>query len=176
MGNTNLLEKTVAFREVRIYLSSGNAESDKDFAIHVHQPFICFMDSVMRGRFKEYSGDEVKGVNLVNLRLFTPQKMQELEKRAARAGGSIQLDDWKFMLNSLELESEIDPNEFSGVRTEKVDKAIEIFLRYAEKSELPQMKTLVSHTVESRNIELIKKSMEKADKRWKKFQEKYCGT
>ena len=120
----------------------------------------------MRGRFKEYSGDEVKGINLVNLMLYTPTKVKDMELRSE---GNLRFDEWIPMLNTLELESEIYPNLFSGNRVEKVQKAIDIFIHHASKSELPQMNKLVTHLRESIGKQSIEKAIEKGDHFLEKF-------
>jgi hypothetical protein len=63
----------MAIREVRIYF--GGLKRQEELALN-HQlllPFTFYMDSVMRGRFKEYSGPEMKGINIVNLLLCNSQ-------------------------------------------------------------------------------------------------------
>ena len=159
----------MAFKEVRIYISTGDRERDKRLALAITQPFTWYMDALMRGRFKEYSGSEVKGINLVNLRLYTKNKRKDMEEKA---GCDLRFDEWLPMLNTLQLESEIDLDEFNGSRIENVSKAIEVFSLHARKSNLPQMKILLEHLKQSLGEQSIEDAIEKADDSWKKLNEK----
>ena len=122
----------------------------------------------MRGRFKEYSGDEVKGINLVNLFLYTPEKIKDMRERGF-SENTDKFDEWIPALNTLELESKVNLAEIEGSRTEKLSKAIEIFVSHASKSELPQMKRLVSHLQESFGMQSLQDAIDSADEHLKKL-------
>ena len=150
----------MAFREIRFYISTGDREIDNLFAREIYQPFTWYMDALMRGRFKEYSGEEVKGINLVNLCLYTKSKIRDMEERS---DGIIRFDEWLPLLNTLQLESEINLEEFSGSRIENVNRSFEIFIEHASKSDLPQMEKLVSHLKKSLGKQSVEKAIKKAD-------------
>ena len=150
----------MAFREVRFYISTGDREIDNHYAREIYQPFTWYMDALMRGRFKEYSGEEVKGINLVNLCLYTKPLVQDIKERS---GGNLKFDEWMPMLNTLQLESEIDLEIFNGNRIANVQKSFEIFIQHASKSDMPQMKKLVSHLQESLGNQSVENAIEKAD-------------
>ena len=57
----------MAFREVRIYFKASSNDVGHKYA---PLAFTFYMDAVMRGRFKAYSGPEVEGLNIVNLFLY----------------------------------------------------------------------------------------------------------
>ena len=156
----------MAFKEVRIYISTGNREDDKLIALEITQPFTWYMDALMRGRFKEYSGEEVKGINLVNLLLYTKSKIREMEERA---GDDLRFDEWLPMLNTLQFESEVDLETFKGNRVENVTKAIQVFLLHASKSDLPQMKKLVENLTQSLDKQSLEDAIKKADDDWEKL-------
>ena len=150
----------MAIREVRFYIYTGDTEKDNILAKEVYQPFTWYMDTLMRGRFKEYSGEEMKGINLVNLCLYTKNKIRDMGKRS---GSNLRLNEWIPMLNTLQLESEIDLDEFIGTQAEKVYRAIEIFISFASKSDLPQMKKLVEHLIDSLGKQSIEEAIKKAN-------------
>jgi len=150
----------VALREIRFHVSTGDRERDNLITREIYQPFTWYMDALMRGRFKEYSGEEVKGINLVNLCLYTKPKVRDMEERS---GGNLRFDEWLPMLNTLQLESEIDLEVFNGNRVENLIKSFEIFITHASKSDLPQMKTLVGHLKESLGKQSIEDAIKKAD-------------
>jgi hypothetical protein len=154
------LENIMAFREIRFLVKTGNRETDNLITREIYQPFTWYMDALMRGRFKEYSGDEVKGISLVNLCLYPKTKIRDMKERS---GGNLRLDEWLPMLNTLQLESEIDLEIFKGSRVENITKSLQIFITHASKSDLPQMKTLVSHLKESLGKQSIEKAIKKAD-------------
>ena len=153
----------MALREVRLYVYTGDRELDNEISKDIYHPFTFYMDTLMRGRFKEYSGEEVKGINLVNLMLYTPAKIQEIRSRGF--GEALErFDEWHPALNTLQLESFIELYEIQGNRTEKLSKAIDIFISYASKSDLPQMKKLVSHLEESVGKQSLEDAFLQADK------------
>ena len=123
----------------------------------------------MRGRFKEYSGDEVKGINIVNLCLYSKSRLEEMQKIS---GGKLKLNEWIPMLNTLQLESEIDTSVFAGGQTENIVKSLEIFITYAKKSDLPQMITLVNHLLASIGSQSVDAAIEKANKYLEKLYRK----
>lgn len=151
----------MALREVRIYISTGDRKLDNEISEEIYHPFTFYMDALMRGRFKEYSGEEVKGLSLVNLRLYTQELIKDAEERGL--GGCIIFDKWVPALNTLQMESRIDLKEFKGNQIEKISKAIDIFLAHAEKSDLPQMRKLVEHLKESPQKQSIKDAIDKAN-------------
>ena len=157
----------MAFREVRFLVATDNKEANLKITKEIYQPFTWYMDTLMRGRFKEYSGDEVKGINLVNLRLYTKSMIKLMQEQA---GCDLEFfGEWLPTLNTLQLESVIDLDELKGTRIEKVNKSLEIFMGYAAKSELPQMKILLQHLQESMGKQSIEEAIEKADNYLKRF-------
>ena len=157
----------MAFREVRFLVTTDNKEANLKITKEIYQPFTWYMDTLMRGRFKEYSGDEVKGINLVNLRLYTKSMIKLMQEQA---GCDLEFfGEWLPTLNTLQLESVIDLDELKGTRIEKVNKSLEIFMGYAAKSELPQMKILLQHLQESMGKQSIEEAIEKADNYLKRF-------
>ena len=157
----------MAFREVRFLVTTDNKEANLKITKEIYQPFTWYMDTLMRGRFKEYSGDEVKGINLVNLRLYTKSMIKLMQEQA---GCDLEFfGEWLPTLNTLQLESVIDLDELKGTRIEKVNKSLEIFMGYAAKSELPQMKILLQLLQESMGKQSIEEAIEKADNYLKRF-------
>ncbi len=151
----------MALREVRIYVRTGDRHLDGEITRAIYHPFSFYMDTLMRGQFKEYSGEDVKGLSLVNLRLYSQEFIANVE--AEGHIGQFRFDIWVPMLNTLQLESVIDVNEIKGSRKEKVTWGIEIFLKHAEKSDLPQMKKLAKHLKEAQGIQHIEDAIKKAD-------------
>lgn len=142
----------MAFREVRTYFET----SEKEYAIQLNREvgnaFTFYMDAVMRGRFASYSGPEVKGLNIVNLFLFDPAlRSQRL------------CDGWKAELNMYLRRTEFDFMDLAGSRSEKLALLLDVFAREAQRSTLPQMRTLVSHLIESRGKASLNDAINKGD-------------
>ena len=152
--------KIMALREIRFVVSTGDESLDRELTDEIYYPFTFFMDSLLRGHFQEYSGEEVKGINLVNLRLYTKSKLQQME---AIAGCKLHLNEWTPMLNALQLEDTIDLNDITGARSNKIIKAIQIFSSYASKSHLPQLKRLAANINASVSEDAILSAIKRAE-------------
>jgi len=149
----------MAYKEIRINFYSGDKETDFSLNREIGQPFTWYMDSLMRGRFKDYSGDEVKGVNIVNLNLSTKE---HYKAKFARSGGSLK-KEWLVLLNTYQLETDFDMSIFQGNQEKNVSVAIDLFISHAKKSPVPQMKKVITHLQESIGKQSIQSTIEKAN-------------
>jgi|VirMetMinimDraft_7_1064189.scaffolds.fasta_scaffold01511_5 hypothetical protein len=157
----------MAFKEVRVYFRDPDKETTKEIQLEIGGPFTWAMDSVMRGKFKLYSGDEVKGINIVNLHFHTPNSANRIRSKRK---------DWKCLswsvgLNTYDCDVEKEFSYFKGSRTNKVKMAIDLFLECAQFSPFPQMATLIAETKSSVNDVLIENAVNKADLEWKRIVE-----
>ncbi|NQZ07377.1 MAG: hypothetical protein HRT35_09485 [Algicola sp.] len=146
----------MALKEIRIGFDTGNDE--KDFVLNgeIGQPFSWYMDTVMRGRFKQYSGAEVKGINIVNISLYHPDYIKKFPSIEAK-------NEWLTVLNTLNLEANLDLRLFKGDQQNQILKAINYFIEKAELSDLPQMKRLAVDTRQSIGKISIVDSIKKAN-------------
>jgi len=118
--------------------------------------FTFYIDAVMRGRFREYSGAEVKGVNIVNLYLYEePVLMKSLNPNCRRPV-------WRRCRNTYEFPVIFDYSKLTGTTEEKLQLLVNTFIKFGGKSELPQMKRLVGHIRESRGKIDLKSIFDKA--------------
>jgi len=152
----------MAFRQIKFLFTTGNREENRRLALEIYQPFVSYMDKMMRGRFKEYSGEEVKGINIVLLYAITPT---ELAARNLRMSSESLLNEWLPLGNVLLRETEISLDAFNGTRKENVQRALEIFADHAGESDLPQMKKLVEHLKHSFGRQSLDEAIENADRR-----------
>ena len=133
----------MAIRDVRTYFYLRDER--REFALNkeLWVDFNFYMDAVMRGRFKAYSGREVEGVNIVNLKLFEPGYLQGHRRQTLN-------ESWHRINNTYEHEAYFDFDLLlSGDHVERLRILVETFLSYAKASPLPQMQALTSHTRES---------------------------
>jgi hypothetical protein len=149
----------MALREIRVNFYSGEDGIGEVLTKEVALPFTWYMDSLMRGRFKEYSGSEVKGINIVNLNLSTDAFYQVMQ---TRSGGKMQ-EGWVNILNTYELDTAIDMSVFEGNQTDKILKVIEVFIVQARLSDLPQVKKLIQHLEASIGVQSIDDAIIKAN-------------
>jgi hypothetical protein len=108
--------------------------------------FTFYMDAVMRGRFRRYSGPQVKGVSLVNLFLFEKGLLSRQRYAHMYARGR-----WTTLLNDCGCDVEFDYSGLVGTTREKNEILVDTFIKYASRSRLPQMKALVADIRSSRN-------------------------
>lgn len=155
----------MAFREIRIIFYSLEPGLAKQLNLSIGGPFEWYMDSVMRGRFKYYSGEEVKGINIVNLCCYDAEYIEAMIKNS---GHGIR-EEWLNLLNTYEYELEMDFKIFSGTNEQNIIKSIEIFVQYASLLNVPAMNALVQHTKESIGINSIEKAIEKSEKELEKI-------
>jgi uncharacterized protein (DUF4213/DUF364 family) len=154
----------MAFREIRFHFKDVTDQTlSKELNIEIGQPFGWTMDSIMRGNFKLYSGNEVKGVNLVNLICHSTAS----EVKLMETSQNWKTEEWQIGLNTYNCTIAKDFNIFTGSRANKVTQAINLFLEIAKLSDLPQMNTLIRQVNEKLNDSLIEKAIVKADKEWK---------
>jgi len=151
----------MAFREIKFIIHTGDRAEDYRLTLEIYQPVMWYMDKLMRGRFKEYSGEEVKGINIVCLHVITPTKLAEIQ----RTTPGIKLDEWDPTPNVLERDTVISLDEFNGTRKENVQRALEIFADHAGESDLPQMKKLVEHLKHSFGRQSLDEAIENAERR-----------
>ncbi|WP_334016210.1 hypothetical protein [Alteromonas sp. S167] len=137
----------MAIREVRLNFF-GN-ENIRELNGTIGQPFTWFMDGVMRGRFKSYSGIEVKGINIVNCNF--------------REAGFKCSDTWETLLNTHQIELPFVPKMFVGEQVTQVITGIKYFCEIAKNSPLPQVKLISEHALESLTDQKILEAIEKAD-------------
>ena len=149
----------MAIKDVRINFYLDDEEASRQFNLEIGQPFTWYMEALLRGRFKQYSGNEVKGINIVNLNLIETNRYKQMN---IRSGGQLK-KEWIVLLNTYEFETDFDPAIFKGNRTDKLSKAIEVFLEYAKLSNLPQMEKIVEHLHNSIGIQSLQDAIKKAD-------------
>ncbi|MGS2724730.1 hypothetical protein ACVBEJ_13390 [Porticoccus sp. GXU_MW_L64] len=155
----------MALREIRINFYSGDGEIQKSLTQEIGIPFTFYMDALMRGRFKEYSGPEVKGVNIVNLNLHTPDNYKEMKERS-----KVPLKNkWIKLLNTYEFDTEFNHGQFQGMQKDKIKSAFDLFISCAELSDLPQMSKLVGHLRESFGNQSIDDAVAKTDEYLRKL-------
>jgi hypothetical protein len=132
--------------------------SDKETVIALNRylgnPFTFYMDAVMRGRFKAYSGPEVKGINIVNL--FLCEGALPHEHAAFE-------EVWSPLLNTYQRNVTFDFERLGGTREEQIGILIDVFTQHAEDSLLPQMQTLVRHIKESKGKTSIDGAIQRGD-------------
>jgi len=158
----------MAFREIAINFSSVESDLAKDLNLSVAGPFAWYMDGVMRGRFKDYAGDEVKGIQLVNLCCYSPM---HAEMMRANSGHDLE-SRWVNLLNTYRFDLELDLELFNGSQEQNIVKAIELFIDCASSLNIPSMVNLVAHTKESIGVNSIEKAIEKNRKEAEKSKQK----
>ena len=146
----------MALKEIRIGFDTGNDKKDLVLNGEIGQPFSWYMDTVMRGRFRQYSGAEVKGINIVNISLYHPDYIKKFP-------GTETKNEWLTMSNTYNLESKLDLRLFKGDQQNQILKAINYFIEKAELSDLPQMKGLAIDTRQSIGKISIVDSIKKAN-------------
>ena len=146
----------MAYREVRIYFVTGDIDEEIRLSRELWEPFTEYMDNVMRGRFRSYSGNETKGVNIVNL-ILHKNKNDYDELSQIRKGG------WIVLLNTYEYNIHFDYSKLIGSREEKLYILIEVFIEMASKSKLKQMEILCSHIRSSYGVVNMTKVIKSAD-------------
>lgn len=144
----------MAFREVRTYFELSNREAVLALNREIGNAFTFYMDAVMRGRFKAYSGPETKGMNIVNLFLCEPAV---ISRHAASQSG------WQRMMNTYQRKVAFDFSQLRGTREERLLILIDIFVQHAKDSLLPQMQTLVRHIHESKGKTSIDEAIQRGD-------------
>lgn len=155
----------MALREIRINFYSLEPGVAKELNLSVGGPFSWYMDSVMRGRFKSYSGPEVKGISLVNLCCYSP----EYAKMMRANSSSDLMTKWVGLLNTYEYELELDLTQFDGNQKKNISKAIDLFVEHASSLDVPAMNMLVKHAKESVKDELLDRAIDKSEKELKKI-------
>lgn len=131
----------MAIREVRIRFDCFEDEAFQELNSEVGLPFEFYFDLVMRGRFKNYSGTEVKGINIVNLICGSERYYDKYL--------SVHGDDWKAELNAYNLRIPYDLSQMKGTQEEKLLMALKLFESYAVESDLPQIQKLCEDLNES---------------------------
>ena len=76
----------MAIKDVRINFYLDDEEASRQINLEIGQPFTWYMEALMRGRFKQYSGNEVKGINIVNLNLIETNRYKQMN---IRSGGQL---------------------------------------------------------------------------------------
>ena len=136
----------MALRQVRIYFRLANMKKEIALNKELWTVFTYYVDAVMRGRFRRYSGPEVKGVSLVNLTLFEKGLLSRKRYAHMYARGR-----WTTLLNDCGCDVEFDYSGLVGTIQEKNEILVDTFIKYASRSRLPQMKALVADIRSSRN-------------------------
>ena len=154
----------MAFKEIHMIFHSDIPEKSKDLNVEIGGPFEWYMDGVMRGRFKEYSGEEVKGINIVNLICYSPEYARIVK---ANSGHGIR-SEWVNLLNTYHYELELDLSVFNENQEQNIIKAIKIFIEHASLLNVPAMNVLVQHTKESLGKNSIPKAIANAAKEMEK--------
>jgi len=139
----------MAIREVRLNFFGSDSVNIRELNGAIGQPFTWFMDGVMRGRFKMYSGNEVKGVNIVNCNLMDV--------------GFEGSNKWETLLNTHQIELPLELKMLQGDRISQITKGIEFFCQVAATSPIPQVKLISTQALESMTSQRIEKAIEKAD-------------
>lgn len=155
----------MAFREIRIYFHSLVPGKAKELNLSIGGPFEWYMDGVMRGCFKEYSGNEVKGINIVNLCLYSPDYVETMR---VNSGHGLQAG-WLNLLNTYQYELELELDLFDGDQQESIIKSIESFIEHASLLDIPAMNTLVEHVKESLGVNSIEHAVARAAKEMEKI-------
>ena len=101
-----------------------------------------------------YSGPEVKGLNIVNL-FLCDQASPDCER------------GWHREMNVYQRKMIFDFSTLRGTQTELIAILIDVFIRSAEDSSLPQMQTLVRHIKESRGQISIPDVIEQEEVWWR---------
>lgn len=139
----------MAIREVRLNFMCEDIDQARELNGSVGQPFAWFMDGVMRGRFKMYSGPEVKGVNTVNCNLMSSN--YECSNK------------WETIANTHNIERHLELRLFQGNRIEQVTQGILYFSEIAKESPLPQVQLIKEQALESISNQKVEMAIEKAD-------------
>jgi hypothetical protein len=147
----------MAIREVRTYFVGFRRQEERSLNQQLGQPFSFYMDAVMRGRFKEYSGVEMKGINIVNLHLHNCQRSPD--------SGPVHGDQvvWAEILNVYQKHIHFDFNLLVGTREEKISYLVDTFVLQAEDSPKPQMQKLIQHVKECKGLIDIKEVIQRAE-------------
>jgi hypothetical protein len=154
----------MAIREVRIHFELPCKQTVIEFNREFGNPFTFYMDAVMRGRFKSYSGPEVKGINIVNLFLY--------ENTVAKAKESSIKALWAPLMNTYVGNVIFDFQRLSGSRSLRIETLIDVFSREAAKSNLPQMQMLVRHVEETKGKISIEDAINRGDAYLKALRER----
>lgn len=157
----------MALREARINFYSLKEGEAKELNLSVGGPFSWYMDDVMRGRFKAYSGPEVKGISIVNLCCYSPEYVDMMWANS----DSDLMTRWVGLLNAYEYEFEIDLKLFDGNQKNNVSKAIDLFVEHASSLDVPAMNLLVKHTKESVRGEFLDRAIDNAETEMKKIEQ-----
>ncbi len=128
----------MAIREARINFDGLKKQESSSIHTELWAPFTFYMDAVMRGRFKEYSGPEVKGINIVNLHLWNADDTKQAFP-----------PHWVDVGNVHQKVIAFDFRGLAGTPAEKLKTLIDLFIREAADSPKPQMQRLVRHIEES---------------------------
>jgi len=130
----------------RIYFRLASTKREIALNKELWTVFTFYMDAVMRGRFRRYCGPQVKGVSLVNLFLY--EKGLLSRQRYAHMYGR---GRWTTLLSDYGCDVEFDYSRLVGTTQEKNEILVDTFIKYASRSRLPQMKSLVADIRSSRN-------------------------
>lgn len=116
-----------------------------------------YIDAVMRGRFKEYSGEEMKGINIVNLPLHNCQTSSD--------SGPIDCGPvvWAEVLNVHQKHVHFDFNLLVGTQEQKISHLVDTFVLQAHDSPKPQMQKLIQHIKECRGLIDMKEIIQRAE-------------
>jgi hypothetical protein len=126
----------MAIRQVRVYFCTGDKKRDAELSFEYWFPFNAYGDMLMRGRFKDFGGPEVKGCDVVNLLLHERPYFNSIMK----------MDDmdnhkWLKMLNVITCSVIFDYDKFIGTWDQKFSMLINEFVRYSSLSDIaPLMK------------------------------------
>jgi hypothetical protein len=132
----------MALRSVRIYFRVKEKRREFKLNKELWLVFTLYMDAVMRGRFRNYTGPEVKGVAIANLNLVESHLQRDKSGPTWKA--------WTAVLNTYQYDVEFDYSKLTGTTHDKINLLIDTFLKYAARSPLPQMKILVEDIQRSR--------------------------
>lgn len=146
----------MAFREVRIYFMKSRRDAVKRLNLDLGNPFTFYMDAIMRGHFKDYSGPDVRGLNIVNLFLYEP--------RLFAAHRIPVFPGWHSEMNMYCRKIAFQFTKLSrGSRSQRLGRLIDIFLHEAQRSELPQMRRLVDHMREAKGKVSLDTAIQRGD-------------
>ena len=149
----------MAIREVRIYFEGLKRQEQRSLTRELFGPFTFYMDAVMRGRFREYSGTEMKGVNIINLHLWDASNPLAFRSSS-----------WNTSLNVYEKHALLDFKKLVGTRAEKLLLLIDTFVTEALDSDKPQVKKLLAHIEESRGRISADAAIQSADEHFIELQ------
>lgn len=150
----------VAIRQVRFHVKTGDKKIDRKINREIHDPFFWYMDTLMRGRFKLYSGEEVKGTVLVNYSVYSKSYIDMYQEHSGRI---FKLNEWTKSLNTLDLDTEIALEELTGTRADKVGRALDMFSQSAASSDFPQLRLMARHIGDSNKKQAIEEAIKKSD-------------